>query len=668
MGATENVTGPADSRREWLKIFWIIPTLFMGVVCAGIISGGIEVLANDYVSVGLTNIAFNTLTRHINMAAIISLRLLVLTLFFCISYLFFYRNFSRAFRATLGVAVFWVLTLFGLYIALHHGIKGIDTHNLPDMVRKTLSFKGYLTKNFVQKTEFFQIYSMIINKPVVVPAALVLCVPFGAFFERITRRKNPRPAKGKTASKWMLLYWVGFVVSVLILGGANIATFARLKQTGIPQPNIVFISIDTLRSDRLGIYGNEKAKTPTLDMLARDGAVFKNAFSNSPWTLPSHATMLTGLTPTHLGIRKVQDRLAQKVVTLPEILKNYGYKTGAVSSYILVSPAYGFDQGFDRFIYSRDFDAADVVDRGIAYVQRHQLDKFFLFLHIYDPHWPYRPSPKLAKEFYDGPPDSELLNLYQMDDYYQWVKTVLAGPPKYVDFSMAMYDAEISYVDEQLKRLFTEMANLLMINRTLIVVTSDHGEEFNEHGLMGHGLTLYDESLKVPLIVRLPALIPKGTSIDMPVQLVDLTPTVLSLVGIAHPLKYIAGHDLAEEIFTYQGKNDRNILAETAMSGDLRFAITQGPYKYITPFDLTFGEDVKIHHDAEVYDLATDPGENDNLAGQRPTMLEGMKEVLSRELTGIEQTYGEQGDYKGSESKSLSKEELERLRSLGYIQ
>ena len=173
-----------------------------------------------------------------------------------------------------------------------------------------------------------------------------------------------------------------------------------------------------------------------------------------------------------------------------------------------------------------------------AYIRKKKNRKFFLFLHFYDPHWPYHPRIDIAGDFYRKEPTPELIDLHGTQDYYEWVVKALKGPEQFVEFSRAMYEAEISYVDLALERLFTNLANAGMINRTVIIVTSDHGEEFKEHGLMGHGLTLYDEVLRVPLIVRYPRVIPKETRLSLPVQ---IAVTVAALAcSVSLPLYWLS--------------------------------------------------------------------------------------------------------------------------------
>lgn len=664
---SEKVENRIDPK-EWLKLLRVIPIVFIAVAFFGILSGTFEVLAHDYFEYGLTNLALKTLTAKMNTLLLVSLRLLLPTMFVLVIFFLFYHKFSNAFRATLGAGFLWGAVLFGIYLFLQKQIVGIDMHNLPDLIRKTLTLDGFFKRYLVEEVEFTKMLLLPFREPFKVIAALTLALPFGFFFEKATRFGRFQKRDSSIGRIGRLVMWSGFALSILLFSAINTAAFALAGKTDIPQPNVILISIDTLRQDGVGAYGSTTSTTPAINAVAEGGAIFENAYSHSPWTLPSHAALFTGLTPTHLGIRKVEDRLGKKALLLSEVLNNYGYSTGAVTSYVLVSQAYGFSQGFDDFNYSRDYNADMIVSLASKYINSHKKKKFFLFLHFYDPHWPYHPKLDIAKKFYTGSPTRELAQFHNTMDYYDWAVKALKGPEEFVKFSKSMYEAEINYVDQALGRLFSNLVNAGMINRTVILITSDHGEEFKEHGLMGHGLTLYDEVLKVPFIVRYPAQIPKNTSIDMRVQLTDLFPTILSMLGIENPVKFLDAKDLTSELIINESTTQHSFIAETAMSGEPRFAVIEENTKYITPFELHFGESITLSHPTEVYDLESDAAETQNLAESQPTLTSHLKKELSDKLENIEKNRNEHGSMSAGESRALSAEEIERLRSLGYIQ
>ena len=653
---------------EWLKVLLLIPILASVVVFAGLGIGIAEIFAQDYLSFDLRNIALQTVTLKLNATLSVAARLLIPLVFFLTLFLAIYRKFSRAVFATAGSGLLWMGLMLGVFYALRKQTAGVMTHNLPDVVRKTLTLGGFFDYNVVGKIEAVKVLGLPFKQPFLFVAILVLAIPCGMVFERLVSGVLARRKLGFLGPWAKGLFWISFTVAIVLAGSLNAITYAVRHRANIPQPNVLVISIDTLRHDALGIYGSTTAKTPAIDQLASGGAVFENAYSHSPWTLPSHASMFTGLTPTLMGIRKVQDRLGKSAVTLPEVLKNYGFASAAITSYILVSPAYGFDQGFDQFLYNKKYTADEIVNMANAFITQKKKQKFFLFLHLFDPHWPYHPNLEKAKEFWTTKPTPEMADIHNTHDYYSWVIKSLKGSEESLRFTKAMYDAEVSYVDNALQRLFTHLAEEGVANQTAIIITSDHGEEFLEHGLMGHGLTLYDESIRVPLIVRFPSMIPGNSRIKMPVQMIDLYPTILSLVGIENPIPYLEGRDLTSEVFLADRDQPRDFLAESAMAGETRFAVIQGDHKYLTPVDLTFGEAIKLQRDSELFNLNEDPGETKELSPENPIMLDHLKGVLTDSLQKIESRQSEAGKVGAGESKELSTEEIERLRSLGYIQ
>jgi arylsulfatase A-like enzyme len=651
--------------RRWIRILWLVPIVFVVAAAFGVASGIAEISSQRYVTLGLGNILLQTLTHDINNALQVGSRLLVPATFFCLAFMVYFRNFGRALRATIGAGILWIVMLLAIFYFVRVEVAEVATHNVPDFIRKTLTLDGFLGRHLVEKTAFIKVLRYLWDKPYSFIAVMTIALPFGVFFERVAAaavlRWNLKPTRRK-----MTVFWTAVIALSFIVFLTNLVTYLVRHKSNYKGPNVLIVSIDTLRADRLGTYGSVTAQTPTLDQLGAQGAVFDNAYANSSWTLPSHAALFTGLTPTHLGIRKVEDRLGPGALSLAEVLKNFGYMTRAITSYILVSSAYGFEQGFDNFIYDKHFRAEDVVNRAGKFIRGIGKKKFFLFLHMFDPHWPYKPEAEYAKRFYYQMPTPDIIDLHNTEDYYEWAEKALRGSQEMIDFSFAMYDAEIAYVDTQLKRLFEMMAERKLLDNTIVVVLSDHGEEFREHGLMGHGLTLYEESIRIPMIVRFPKLVPAGSRLDLRVQIADVFNTVLSMAGIEQPKKESVGKDLLAEVFTRGSEDPGVILAETSMSGDVRYAVFEGDTKYLTPVELDLGKDVKVNRGPEVFDLEADPGERNDLSEARPMMLSRMKQVLAGELTEIEKTHGAQ--MKSGDSKALSSEEIDRLRSLGYIQ
>ncbi len=285
-------------------------------------------------------------------------------------------------------------------------------------------------------------------------------------------------------------------------------------------PNVLLVSIDTLRADRLGAYGYELAETPRIDALARSGTRFATAISPAPLTLPSHATLLTGLDPVSHGVRhNGVFRLPESRMTLAERLHEAGYATGAVVSSSVLAARYGLSQGFDSYQDDvvmdeqrvarggEQLDAARVSDKALAWLTGAR-EPFFLFVHYYDPHASYRPPAPFDARFADRP-----------------------------------YDGEIAYVDQQLGRVLDALEASGRSGRTWVVVTADHGESLGEHGETTHAYSIYDATQHVPLLVRGPG-VPAGRVVEGVVRLADVAPTLLAGAGLAAASE-ADGEDLA---------------------------------------------------------------------------------------------------------------------------
>ncbi|MBZ0271204.1 sulfatase [bacterium] len=396
-------------------------------------------------------------------------------------------------------------------------------------------------------------------------------------------------------------------------------------------PSVVFVSIDTLRADFLGSYGHEPKVSPNLDALAARGARFETCRAAAPWTLPSHASMFTGLYPTDHRAIDDKVKIRADATMLTERFHAAGYKTGAFVTHYYVGEPYGFDRGFDDFEHREEAPADLMVDLAIKWLKKNSGDPFFLFLHLFDPHTPYTPPPTLRVRHL--PADLDFVRGDTADVLYV---VHHEGEPKAEQVRRGLihlYEGEIEFTDKQLGRLF-EMIDKLGVENPLIVVTSDHGEEFMEHRLMEHGFTLYDEQLRVPLLMAGPG-VASGTAVGAPVGLVDLMPTILDLAGLP-PVEGIAGRSVASLARGDQADEalaNRMFLAETTRQGPDRVALVKDGWKAIEspPFRLSgrlFGR--------ELYDLAADAGEKTNISeSERERAAMMRNEILG---TGLYET------------------------------
>ncbi len=314
----------------------------------------------------------------------------------------------------------------------------------------------------------------------------------------------------------------------------------------LPEPTrgYVLISLDTLAADHLGCYGYERDTSPFLDSLAARGALFERVLVPYPSTLVSHVSMFTGLYPQEHGVYPPSKVLSPKIETLPERFAHLGFRTAGHTEGGFVSRHFGFARGFGEFddtIVEADTDVERTFARGLEFLGGLEPgERFFLFLHTYSIHDPYDPPDPYRGLFWEGPPPAGLATSGRhLGQINAGLKEIDAET---VEYFRAMYDASIRYVDDVLRDFFAELGRLGLADQTTVVVTSDHGEEFGQHGRLGH-TQVYPESLRVPLVVAHPRDL-GGLRVADPVTGVDLAPTLYELAGLP-PAEGISGRSLA---------------------------------------------------------------------------------------------------------------------------
>ncbi len=411
--------------------------------------------------------------------------------------------------------------------------------------------------------------------------------------------------------------------------------------------------IDTLRADRVGAYGSRRGATPRIDELASRSLVVENAWSQSSWTKPAIASLMTSLHERSHGVHKgFVDRLGAPLETLAERLAAAGYRTGAVSENPHVAPIFGFDQGFEFFEGRKDFRGEAVVSAERALQWLADLPPaapFFLYLHLLDPHGPYTPPPRIREAFTRGltavRPPVERGRIKPLLDGEKAVDLV----PGDVRFLEALYDAELRSTDAAVGAVLAHLEQRGLAERTIVLLTSDHGEEFMEHGSLKHGYWLYEETVRIPLILHVPGAEPRRSS-DTWVQLVDVAPTVLELLGVSVP-KAFEGRSFVPLL---EGKElgPQPLLFETRYKQAARRAYRAERYKLIVD-DKTGTR--------ELYDLEADPGEREDLAARRPDKVEELTRRMQAARTGAP----------GQSEKldvALDPEARAALEHLGYVE
>lgn len=494
-----------------------------------------------------------------------------------------------------------------------------------------------------------------------------------------------------------LLSWAASGIASATVADAPKAAGAPKAAADAPQkdaapagrrPNVLVVTLDTTRADHTSAYGYERRTTPRLEETVAQGVRFEAAYAPMATTLPSHTTMFTGLLPRTHGTLKNGLLVDASLPLLSEILGGAGYQTGAFLSSFAVSSNFGLNRGFS--VYDDDFKdgeckwdvarweghkidgdfcrrgdltrkraeawleekgyvppvAGDAPDKGAsvkdtpAKQPAKPKDPFYVWIHFFDAHNPYDPPEEQAKLF---PPKG--------------------NPPTELDREIAKYDAEIHFADQEMGKLFDRLAKAKVLDDTLVIVAGDHGEGLMDHGWMLHGLQIYEEAVRVPFVFRWPSKLPAGKNIPQPVELADMTPTVLELTGIATPkakndpegLSLVAAMNgtatldadrkvLVQRRF-YESDSERGVEVKGSKHG-----LRVGNWKYI---------EAKDEDSFELYDLAADPGEKNNLVKDKPHQRSTIASALETTLADTPQPPA---------PRTVSEEDARRLEALGYVQ
>jgi arylsulfatase A-like enzyme len=399
-------------------------------------------------------------------------------------------------------------------------------------------------------------------------------------------------------------------------------------QGGASPTALLVITLDTTRADRIGAYGHRTARTPNIDGLADRGVLFEQALTPAPLTVPAHASLMTGYQPPHHGVRTNDDVLQDEPnLTLAEILRERGFRTGAFLGAAVLHRWSGLDQGFETYgddfpLDSSPFDsfyaekrAAEVVAAALGWLSEVGDEPFFLWVHLFDPHAPYQPPGEFAAEFRDRP-----------------------------------YDGEIAYGDEQIGVLLEALGRLGLRDRTLIMFLSDHGEGLGEHREGSHGFFIYDSTVRIPFIISCPSVLPQRLRVTSQVQIVDFMPTALAILG-------------ADQGIETGGRNLSSLVAgeeieEVAIYGETRYPLATHGW---SPLASLRREGFKVIRapTPELYDLNRDPSEARNLfeGGDRETrMLSELADLESEISRTLE-----------PRTELIDPQRLEALEALGYV-
>jgi len=459
------------------------------------------------------------------------------------------------------------------------------------------------------------------------------------------RRSRSRPASAVVAAALAALVCVSALVSA---SGCGSEPADALR-------GVVLVSVDTLRPDHLGAYGHPRPTSPALDQWASEGTLFEHAMSVSPWTLPAHASLLTGLYPRRHGVLTSRQRLAATTPTLAQRFRSMGFRTAGIVNSVYLGSRFGLGRGFEEFqnLPTPGRAPSQVVASGLAWLRTLPEDgaPFFLFLHLYDVHSDYHSLPEFERAFVGS-------YLGGVDGSTGQLQEVMRGErqltPEDRGHLTDLYDAGIRQADAELGRLGEALEARGWLDRTIVAVTSDHGEEFLEHGGVLHARSHYDELLRIPLVLRGPG-VPAGVRVERPVSIVDVMPTLLALAGAAPG--DVEGLDLSVlwGASADGASLDRDLFAQGDHGGERpdRLRSVRSPrHKLI--------EDVASGR-RELYDLESDPAEAHEISAVEP-------EVAAELAARLEAFHGGAVPAAADAALPLDPESAEQLRALGYAE
>jgi arylsulfatase A-like enzyme len=405
--------------------------------------------------------------------------------------------------------------------------------------------------------------------------------------------------------------------------------------------NVVILGIDTLRHDHLGCYGYGRSTSPVIDALAVKGVLFENCIAPSPWTLPSFASLFTSLYPSQHGAVHFRRSMRPDCPTLAEILRDAGYATGAIINAPYLKAKYEIDRGFEFYGMPRELRNADDTTRdALAWIDKIAERPFFIFVHYFDPHLPYSP-PEPYDTIFD--PDyaggmktfylPKRLPAYRSKNFVE-MKSI---PEEDWNHIRSLYDGEVAFTDQAIGTLLEKLAERGLDNNTLVVLLSDHGEEFFDHEGFEHGHSLYNELIKVPLILCLPGVLPGDLRISRQVRLIDVAPTILDILGIDLDPSFegVSVEALLENPRSSIANEEAMLppeiaYAEALLYGAERKSVVAYPWKII--YQVSTGK-------KSCFNLAEDPGEHHDIADDSSHSISLLEEILFNTLINISDTW-----------------------------
>lgn len=621
-----------DKKRLVQLISLIINPIFL----SGLIISYIKIDANKYLSQRLFNLATITAAGILNRMILISLLIVSLI----IGVRLFWRIYARRF-------IFIEINLNKPFLLKIAGCL------LLFVILLILSTKAI---SLIKRKAFIYDHILLID---------ILIILFIFLLTLQIKKAGISPICQIIKKSLLLIFypvasWVFLFIFIIV----NLLAFYHNQLRKPDGPNVIVIVSDALRADHLGCYGYNRDTSPNIDRFASESLLFESAWANSSWTKPSVGSIFTSLLPHQHRALYWSSILERTKMTMAEVLKNLGYRTYGIQANPVLSKAYGYDQGFDYYKQIDFARAEKITQEFLRSVKYNRRRPFFAYLHYYDTHVPYDAPEVFGEKF--GVNSHQLFKPGKFKTIEVRLLNLLGLPDEDKKSLINLYDAAINYVDYNFKFVLDSLAEAGILDKTIIVFTSDHGEEFWEHGNFDHGHTLYEELLRVPLIIGWPGKI-RAERIKSKVQLIDLLPIIIQSSGISLKKNNTVKLNLAEII----SNKREDIFAEGILLGDYKRAIINNNWKLIENSgyinqdtlglygDLTRYVIPKYHFSYELYNLGNDPDEKNNLIEKENEEFIKLRAKMRRYRVTLE------GPNKKIEIDRNKK--LEDLRSLGYI-
>ncbi|MCP4404196.1 MAG: sulfatase [bacterium] len=510
-----------------------------------------------------------------------------------------------------------------------------------------------------------------------------------AFFTLLTILILSRPP----IRPWLPQLIGGLLLCLVISSGIKLLSTprprsltAKLQGASHPIKHVILIIDDSLRADVLSCYNPQTRQTPFIDRLAQDGILFRQAFSAAPWTLPSVSSILTGLAPSVHQVTERTSRLADSLRTLAEYMHDEGYATAAIVNNGFLAPKHNISQGFMEYnffpkilpwkdasfvlnviaeqvlpLFPKQFpltaSPAFLTESALTWLEAHYTRNFFLWIHYFDPHQPYNPSPSNLS---DREPPSSLG--YKVDKFREIRGGYFVPSLEERSWIKTLYQAELQNVDRNIGRLIETLKRLGIYDESLIIFSSDHGEEFWEHDGYEHGHSLYNEVLWVPLLIKLPQSISaeiRKNDVEFAISTQDITPTILDLCGIAYEQDTLSGTSLAPLWQPgFQAAHTEPVISSGILYYEKRESVIFDRMKYIRSL---------VTSRQELYDLKQDPGERHSVITRFPGKILKARDILERHHN-TSRELSEYHHITEQESVNIDKNTMQQLKSLGYIQ